>query len=271
MKLKEYLIFGLIIIGIVFFFQWRIGVMQDKLQASQAAMYKDLNNNFKQLSDSLAAKSEVIVVAQPGVFDKMFNTALQKQYEAIRNQIPKVIQQEIAKIHVENKTTTINKAYIELKGDSVVYYNDSGVVTKTARVVPINDDSSLLMIVPQEIEITNVTITPDSERPDSLLVYLSAVNITTGDTLKIPKAFTYILEGTKPKKFTFSAKPYIGADYALLNGEVIIKGGFKPIRYHSKFFDANLLGIELSYGIKNTPGITLELINLQLNNIKKKK
>ena len=56
--------------------------------------------------------------------------------------------------------------------------------------------------------------------------------------------------------------PYIGSDYDVINKEFVFKGGFQPIRYNGKNVQANFLGIELSYGLKNTPGVDIELIQL---------
>lgn len=263
MKIRDYIIFGIILIGVIFFFQWRMSILQDKIMASQNQMYENMNNNFRQLADSMSAKAQVTVVAQPGVFDNLFNTALKKQYEEIRKQIPKVIADEIKKVKLENKYTTINKASVIINGDTAIYLNSEGVVLKTAKVVPINGDSSVLVILPQEIELTNVTIMPDKNRPDSLHVFLSAFNKTTGDTLKISKALTFVLPG-QDKKWTFTTKPFIGVGYDVLNNEVVFKGGFKPIQYNGKWLSAQFAGLELSYGIKNSPGIEVQIVNVQL-------
>lgn len=263
MKIRDYIIFGVILIGVIFFFQWRMSILQDKVMASQNQMYENMNNNFRQLADSMSAKAQVTVVAQPGLFDNLFNTALKKQYEEIRKQIPKVIADEIHKVKLENKYTTINKSSVIIEGDTAIYLNSDGTVLKTAKVIPLNGDSSMLIILPQEIELTNVTVMPDKNRPDSLQVFLSAINKTTGDTLRISQALTYVLPG-EDKKWTFTTKPFIGAAYDVLNNEIIFKGGFNPIQYNGKRISAQFLGLQLSYGIKNTPGIEVQLVNLQL-------
>ena len=268
MKFKHYIIFGLILIGIFFLFEWRMSVMQEKLMKSQSEMYSNMNNNFRQLSDSLSAKSKIEVVEQPGWFDKLFNTALEKQYDEIRKQIPRVIAEEIKKVKLENKYTTINKSLIEIRGDSAIFRNEDGVVLKTAKVMPLGNDSSMLVIVPQEIEVLNVTVQPDENNRDSLHVFLSAYNRTTGDTLKVSQSTTYVLPGTK-KRWTFNAQPYIASTYVVGNNEVFLKGGICPIQYKDKKITAHLAGIELYYGLKNTPGIELQLIQLQLNKKKK--
>lgn len=268
MTLKHYIIFGLTIIGLFFLFEWRMSIMQEKLMKSQSEMYANMNNNFRQLSDSLSAKAKVEVIAQPGLFDKLFNTALEKQYEAIRKQIPKVIADEIKKVKLENKFTTINKSLIEIKGDSAIFRNEDGVVLKTARVMSLGNDSSMLIVIPQEIEVLNVTVQPDENNHDSLHVFLSAFNRTTGDTLKVSQATTYVLPGSK-KRWTFNTHPYVGTNYDFLNKEIILRGGFYPIQYRDKKISANLAGIELRYGLKNNPAIELQLIQLQFNNIKR--
>ncbi len=267
MKIKDYVFFAVIIIGIIFFFQWRANVLQEKLDNAQRALNTSINNQFKQLSDSVSAKSSVTVVPQPDMFDKLFNNAANKYHKEILKEIPEVIQKEIKSLKLENKYTTINKSIIEMEGDSLVYRNENGAATKTVKVVPLNSDSSMLLILPQEIEITNVSIQPDPNNKESVMVYLSAFNKTTGKALQVSQSTTYVMPGSN-KRWSFSTQPYIGSNYDILNQEFIFKGGFRPIRYNGKTVEARLLGVELSYGLKNTPGIEIEILELQLKNKK---
>lgn len=267
MKIKDYVFFAVIVIGIIFLFRWRMNILQEELSSAQRALNTNMDNKFRQLSDSVSAKSSVTVVPEPGMFDKLFNTAAEKYHKQIRELIPKVIENEIKDMKFENKYTTVNQAVIQLEGDSLIFRNDSGVVTKTVRVIPLTKDTSMLLILPQEIELTNVSIQPDPNNRDSVFVFLSARNKTTGQMLKITQATTYVLPGSK-KKWAFSTQPYIGSDYDILNKEFIFKGGFHPISYNGKNMQARLLGIEFSYGLNNTPGVEIELIELQLKNKK---
>lgn len=263
MKLKDYIIIGIILIGVVFFLEWRA----NQRESQRNSQLTSISNQFRQLADGKSAKSEINVVAQPGLFDKIFNTALNKQYKDIRNMIPSVIADEIKKVNLENKFTTINKSSILIEGDSVVYRNEDGVITKTAKVIPVDGDSSLLIIVPQEIEIMNVMVQPDQNRPDSLQIFLSAYNKTTGDTLKIGKSVTYVLPGST-KKWHFGFNPYIAGGYDILNKETIFKSGISPINYNGKNINASFMGLELSAGVKGTTGIEVQFLKLQLKNKK---
>lgn len=266
MKLKEYILFGIVLIAVIFFFLWKMDRMEERFSNSQNALASQFNNSFKQLSDNMSAQSSVQVVTQPGVFDKLFNTALNAQYKEIRKMIPVVIQQEIKKIKLDNKftTTTINKSSILIEGDSVMYKNADGVITKTAKIVPATNDSSILIIVPQEIEITNVNVQPDPKNRDSLFVFLSAFNKTTGDTLKVFSSKTYVLKG-KSKPWQFGFHPYIGADYDLINKEFVFNGGICPVIYNGKKVTANIGGVEFGYGLSTFESIQLKILQLQLN------
>ena len=263
-NLKHYIIIAIILIAAYFFFQWRMGILQDKLEKAQSELITNNNNNFRVLSDSMSAKSKIENIIPPGTFDKLFNTAANKHYNEIRNMIPQVIKEEIKKAGLDSKTTYINKSTIELKGDSAIYRNDSGVVLKTAKVIPLNADSSMLIVLPQEIELTNVTIRPDSKNPDSIQVFLSAVNRTTGDTLKIGSAITYVLPGKQPK-WMFTTLPYLGTGYDVVEKEMVVKAGIRPIKFNGKKMDISLMGLELNYGLKNNKGgVMIDLIQLQL-------
>lgn len=123
----------------------------------------------------------------------------------------------------------------------------------------------MLMVIPQEIELTNVTIRPDSKNPDSIQVFLSAVNKTTGDTLRIGSAITYVLPGKQPK-WSFGFMPYVGAGYDVLNKQMVMKAGATPIKFNGKKMDVSLMGVELSYGLRDNPGagVMVDLIKLQL-------
>ncbi len=267
MTIKNYIMFTLILIGVIFagtlIFRWRINVMEKNIIENQQKMSQNMSSQFRQLNDSMSVQSSVKVIEPPGWFDKIFNTAMEKQYDAIHKQIPKTIQDEISKIKLENKQTTINQATIFMEGDSVKFQNDSGVVTRSVKVIPLTPDSSMLLILPQEIELTNVSIQPDPNNLDSVFVFLSARNKTTGQQLKITQATTYVLPGSK-KKWTFNTNPYVGADYDLLNREFIMKGGFNPILFNGKNVRAQLLGIEFKYGMQNQVGIELEILQIQL-------
>jgi len=272
MTLRNYITFTLILIGVIFIgtliFRWQLSVMEKNILANQQKMSQNMSSQFRQLNDSLSVQSGVQIVEPPGWFDKLFNTAMNKQYDAIKKQIPEVIQNEISRIKLENKQTTINTATILMEGDSIIFQNDSGVVTRAAKVVPLTEDSSMLLILPQEIELTNVSIQPDPNNLDSVFVFLSARNKTTGQQLQITQATTYVLPGSK-KKWTFNTNPYVGAGYDLLNREFIMKGGFYPIQFNGKNVRAQLLGVEFKYGLKNQIGAELEIMQIQINPRKK--
>jgi hypothetical protein len=260
MKIKDYIFFVLILAGVVFFFQWRISKMQDKV----TSMNTDIDNQFKTLNDGVSAKSQVNVVAQPNLFDKIFNTALNKQYEEIKKMIPDAVRQEMKNLKIENSTTTITKSSFVIQGDSALFLNKDGIITKVAKVQPINEDSSLLIIVPQEIELTTVQANYDPNDNTKVQVFVTAINKTTGDTLKIDKSLTSVLPG-KQKKWNFSYKPYIGLNYDLINGGIVGKAGIDPIVYNSKKVRINMFGLEIRQNLKNQNSfVDLKLLQLQL-------
>jgi hypothetical protein len=267
MTLRNYISFTLILIGVIFIgilvFRWQLNVMEKNILENQKSMSQNMSSQFRQLNDSMSVQSSVKVIQPPGWFDKLFNTALEKQYDAIRNEIPKTIQDEISKIKLENKQTTVNQTVIQMEGDSVVFKNSEGTVISSAKVVPLNSDSSMLLILPQEIELTNVSIQPDQNNPDSVFVFLSAMNKTTGKQLQITRATTYVLPGSK-KKWTFNTMPFVGASYDVLNREFILRGGFLPIQFNGKGVRAQLLGVEFNYGHKSQVGVELEILQIQL-------
>lgn len=114
-NLKHYIILAIILIGVYFFFEWRMSSLRDQLTKAQSELITNNNNNFHQLRDSLSAKSKVENVIEPGMFDKLFNTAANKHYKEIQNMIPQVIKEEIKRLDLSDKSTYINKSIIELK------------------------------------------------------------------------------------------------------------------------------------------------------------
>ncbi len=261
MKIKDYAIVILIIIGLILYFQWRIG----KLQSTIDARNTEFNNSFKQLSDGMAAKAATKVVLPPNEWQKLFNTSANKEFKKfIEQQIPLVIRQEVEKIKIQpGGTTVINKSSILIQGDSAYFRNSEGLVTKTAKVIPVNADSSLFILVPQEIEITGVEVKPDPKRTDSLLFFMSAINKITGDTLKVNQSISYVIPRDY-KKFKFDFFPYIGSSYNPFEKDFVFKAGVTPILFRGKTVDAEFLGVEVSYGIKSKEAIEISLINLQL-------
>lgn len=258
-KIKDYVMFGLILAAVIFFFNWKMSKMQDQV----SDLNKDVDNQFKTLSDSVSAKSEVQVVAQPGLFDKVFNTALNKQFNEIKKMIPEAVRGEMKNLKIENSTTTITKSSFVIEGDSAMFLNQDGIITKTAKVVPLNGDSSLLIVVPQEIELTTVQANPDPKDNTKVQVFVTAYNRTTGDSLKINKSLTYVLPG-KAKKWEFNYKPYVGANYDLINGGVVAKAGLEPIVFNSKKFNMNIGGIEIRQNLKNRDSfVDLKIVQFQ--------
>lgn len=259
MKIKEYLFFALIITGIILFFNWKMTQMQDGLNKMNTKM----STEFKTLSDGVSARSEVNVVAQPGLFDKIFNTALNKQYNEIKKMIPEAIRKEMDSLQINNSTTTITKSNFIIEGDSAYFLNTEGVITKVAKVEPINGDSSLLIVVPQEIELTTVQANPDPEDNSKVNVFVTAYNKTTGDSLKINKSLTYVLPG-KTKKWEFSYMPYVGVNYELLDKDYSGRVGLDPITYHGKKFDLNIFGFEVKQSLKSQKSfLDLKLVQVK--------
>ncbi len=261
MKIKDFVSHIILAVIIIIFFQWRLSVMESKISDLQSNVNHQIENSFKVLGDSVSARSEVKVVENPNLIDKLFNTALNKQYKEIQKMIPEAVRGEIKKLKIDNKLTTINKTSFIIEGDSAYYLNSEGIVTKTAKVEPINGDSSLLIIVPQEIELTTVQVTPNKEDPTKINLFVTAFNKTTGDSLRIDKAVTYVLEG-KTKKWNFNYKPYAGVNYDLNSG-IIPVVGINPITYNGKKVVANFGGLEIKTNVK-TKDSSIELKILQI-------
>lgn len=260
MKLRDYIFITIIIVGIIMFFQWKISKLEDKLNQQEITY----TNAFQQLSDSLSAKSATQVVLPPTKWQEFFNTGANKEFQEFLNKnLGPTLKKEINKIKIlPGGTTVINKSSILIQGDSAYFRNEDGIVTKIAKVMPVNGDSSLLVIVPQEIEVTLAEVKPDPKNPDSLIFFAAAFNKTTKDSLKIQNSISYVIP-KKNKKWNVGFRPFIGTDYSLLQKEFIIKGGVTPIVYNGKKINAQLLGVQLEYGLQNHSDIRLQLLNLQ--------
>jgi hypothetical protein len=260
---RKLVLSGIVIAGLVFLAQWKISQMEKRFEIVQDKITKEVRQSFKQLSDSVSAQSEVQVVLQPNLFDRMFNTQAKKQYDEIRKLIPEAIKQEMERNNMDKAPTIITKNQIVIQGDSVLFLNSEGVITKTAKVQPINGDSSLLIIVPQEIELTTVAVLPDDKDPSKLSMYVTAYNRTTGDSIRIEKSMTYVLPG-KNKKWEFNYKPYIGLNYDMRNGSAVPKAGIDVVTYNSRKFKANIGGLEIRQNLKNQESfVDLKVIQLQ--------
>jgi hypothetical protein len=260
MKFRDYIFVAIIIIGIIMLFQWRMSNLEDKLTIQE----NKYTNAFQQLSDSLSAKSATQVILPPTKWQEFFNTGANKEFQDFLNKnLGPTLKREIDKIKFPpGSVLTINKTSILIEGDSAYFRNEDGIVTKIAKVMPVNGDSSLLVIVPQDIDITLAEVKVDPKNPDSLIFFASAFNRTTGDSLKITNSISYVIP-KKDKKWNFGLNPFIGTDYSLSDKELIIKGGFTPIIYKGKKFNAQLLGVQLEYGLQNHSDIRLQLLNLQ--------
>jgi len=261
MKIRDYILVAIIIIGIIMFFQWRIARLEDKVISQNT----EFTNSFKQLSDGISAKAETKVVLPPTAWQQFFNTGANKEFQDFLNKnLGPTLKRELDKIPQKpGGTTVINKTSILIQGDSAYFLNKEGVVTKTAKVMPVNGDTSLLVIVPQEIDVSLVEVKPDPNNPDSLIFFASAYNKTTKDSLKIQNSISYVIP-KKYKTWKLDFFPYVGTGYDLTNQEWILKGGITPILYRGKRFDAEMLGVEFDYGFKNHASIELQIINLQL-------
>lgn len=256
---KMTLIMALLLYGVIFFFERKM----DKMQEDFNRQNKKIDNEFKILSDGVSARSEVQVVAQPGLFDKIFNTALNKQYKDIQKMIPDAIKEEMKNLKVDNTTQVYNKSSFLIEGDSVMFYNKEGVITKIAKIEPVNGDSSLLIIHPQEIELTTVQAYPDPNDPTQVKLFVSGYNKTTGDSLRCLNSLTYVID--KTKKWEFNFKPYVGVNYDLGSKGVVARAGLDPIIYNNKKFRLNLAGIEVRQNLKNQNSfVDLKIIQLQL-------
>lgn len=260
---RKLVMLGILATCIVFVAQWKIAQMEKKFDVMQTKIQNEMMQNFKQLSDSVSAQSEVRVVVQPNIFDKIFNTQSEKQYEAIKKLIPKAVKEELDKHNLDKATTVITKNQLLIQGDSVLFLNSDGIITKTAKIQPINGDSSLLIIVPQEIELTTVTAIPDKDDPTKLSMYITAYNKTTGDSIRVDKSITYVIP-SKKTKWEFNYKPYIGMNLDLRNGSVVPKAGVDIVTYNSKRFKANIGGLEIRQNLKNQESfVDLKVIQLQ--------
>ena len=260
MKIRDFILVTIIIIGIIMFFQWRISKLEDKIVSQQ----QHYDNQFHQLSDSLSAKAATQVVLPPTKWQEFFNTGANKEFQEFLNKnLGPTLKKEIDKIKIlPGGTTVINKSSILIEGDSAYFRNSDGLITKTAKVMPVNGDSSLLVIVPQEIDVTLAEVKADPNNPDSLVFFASAYNKTTKDSLKITNSISYVIP-KKGKVWNFGFNPFVGTDYSLVNKEFVLKGGFTPIIYNGKKFNAQLLGVQLEYGLQNHSDIRLQLLNLQ--------
>ena len=81
MKIKDYILVAIIIIGIIMFFQWRIARLEDKVISQNT----EFTNSFKQLSDGISAKAETKVVLPPTAWQQFFNTVANKEFQDFLN------------------------------------------------------------------------------------------------------------------------------------------------------------------------------------------
>lgn len=263
MEIRKIVIIGIVATLVIFIGQLFLTYMDGKIEDMQTGIEQKMENNFKTLSDSVSVRSEVQVVVQPNMFDKMFNSAANKQYNEIKKLIPEAIRKEMKEQGKDKGTVVINKSSLMIQGDSAMFLNEDGVITKVAKVQPISEDSSLLIIVPQEIELTTVTAQPDKDNPSNISVYVSAYNRTTGDSLRIEKSMTFVLPGSK-KRWEFNYKPYIGMNYDMTNGSWLPKAGIDLLTYNSKKFRAQIAGVEIRQNLKNQNSfVDLKLIQMQ--------
>lgn len=263
MEVRKIVILGIIVCCVIFVAQWGMTRMENKINSVRGNIENKLDKDFKVLSDNISARSETEIVVEPNLFQKMFNTAANKHYNEIKNMIPEAIREELGEHDMENGTTIINRSSLVLQGDSAIFLNEDGIVTKVAKVQPIGDDSSMLIIVPQEIELTTLTAQPDMENPENVKLFVTAFNKTTGDSLRIQKSMTFVMPEDK-KKFKFNYKPYIGMNYDLVNNSWAPKAGIDFITYNSKKFKAQIAGIEIRQNLKNQNSfVDLRIIQMQ--------
>lgn len=263
MEIRKIVMIGIAVAGLIFLAQWKLAQMENKFDAMKTGFEQKLDKSFKTLSDSISVRSEVEVVVQPNMFDKMFNTAANKHYNEIKKLIPEAIKKEMKEHGTDGGTVIINKSSLVIQGDSAMFLNSDGIITKVAKVQPISEDSSLLIVVPQEIELTTVTAQPDKDNPSNVNVYVTAYNRTTGDSLKIEKSMSFVLPGSK-KRWEVNYKPYIGMNYDLTNGSWLPKAGIDLLTYNSKKFRAQIAGVEIRQNLKNQNSfVDLKLIQMQ--------
>lgn len=263
MEIRKIVIIGIVVALSIFLGQIFLVHMENKFEKMQSNIEQKMEKSFKTLSDSVSVRSDVQVVVPPNMFDKMFNTAANKHYNEIKKMIPEAIRQEMKESGVDKGTVIINKSSLVIQGDSAMFLNESGIITKVAKVQPISEDSSLLIIVPQEIELTTVTAQPDKDNPSNINVYVSAYNRTTGDSLRIEKSMTFVLPGAK-KRWELNYKPYVGMNYDMTNGSWLPKAGIDLLTYNSKSFRAQIAGVEIRQNLKNQNSfVDLKLIQMQ--------
>lgn len=164
--------------------QWRSNQLTNRLSGLQSKNQEYTEQSFKRLSDSLSARSQTTVVNRPTTLQRIFGGA--KEYRALMDSIPAVIRRELEQFEGVESVQRINRTTIVIEGDTVAYKNEDGVVTRYGRVVPVGPDSSILMIIPQEIEITSVAA--QQKGREGATVYVQAINRTTGDTLSVSRA-----------------------------------------------------------------------------------
>lgn len=226
--------FGIILILLVCFLTYTV-MKQGELIKYSNDEQKSLKNEMKVLGDGLSIKSGVTELKEPKWFDKLLNTKTNKEFKEFQNMIPEIIRNELKDLKIENKVTEVNKTTLLLEGDSVVYQNKDGVVTKYGKVVPLNGDSSLLVLIPQEIEITNVR----TDDKDGSQLFITAFNKTTGDTLRVKYSNTIRVN----KDLTgFKFKPTFKASVGYgLQKEIMFRSELGLIKYQGKKFKADFL------------------------------
>lgn len=209
-------------------------------------------HKFQTLSDGKSAQGTTTVIERPTFVDNLFGTEKSKFYKELLKEIPEVVRQELAKQNFSKSVTEVNRTMFYLQGDSAVFLNSDGIATKVMKVYPYNKDSSVLILLPQKLEVTNVRVEPDKNDPDNVVMYWSAINRTTGDTLKIDEAISTRIGSPSWK---FKIRPFFGAGTTYTNKGYFGEIGFLPLTYRSPKYEIELLRTNVRYLYGSSPTV----------------
>lgn len=221
----------------------------------------ELLHQFKVLSDSFSVQGSTTVIERPTFIDNIFKTDRSKFYAELLKQIPEAVQQELSRQNLSKSVTEINRTMLYLQGDSAVFKNADGVATKLLKIQPINSDSSFYVLVPQNIEVTNVRAEPDRNDPDNVVMYWTAINRTTGDTLKINQS-----ENTRiaTNKWKVKIRPSFSIGTTINEKAYFTSFGTEIVSYTNRKWEMNFLSPEIRYNFKNDLELNVKFFTLKM-------
>lgn len=101
---------------------------------------------------------------------------------------------------------------------------------------------------------------PDKKSPEDLLLYVTAINKTTGDSLLVSKSVQWKFY-TK-KRLTFNLKPEIAAGFNLWDSTAYVRASIPLLKYKGKKIEADLFSTNAVLNLSK-PSFGMEIIRIR--------